>query len=260
MKRLLILPATILLTTVLGSFFSETFAQKPESPQQTSPTPGTDGNQTPAAPEPQTSPTPTPDGNQTPAAPEPQTSPTPGTDGNQTPTAPEPQTSPTPGTDGNQTPVVPEPQTSPTPATDGNQTPVVPEPQTSPTPTPDGNQTPADPEAKQVGYVGIQMINLNPEIAQEFNKDPSTNLKVPETKGILIIKVFPNSPAETAGLRRGDIITEISGKATTDAKEVIEIVKNSNIGESLPLKVMRGDETNSISVRLGEQPPVETEN
>ena len=104
------------------------------------------------------------------------------------------------------------------------------------------------------------MIILTPEIAQKFNNDPNTDIKVPETKGILIVKVFPNSPAETAGLRRGDIITEVSGKATTDAKEVIEIVNNSNIGESLPLKVTRGNETNSISVRLGEKPSEEPEN
>lgn len=160
MKRLFILPATILFTTVLGSFFSPAFSQVPENSEQV----------------------------------------------------------------------------SPTPAPDGTQTPVEPEQQTSPTPAPDGTQTPADPEAKQGAYVGIQMITLTPKIAQEFNNDPNSNLKVPETKGILIIKVFPNSPAETAGLRRGDIITEVSGQATTDAKEVLEIVGNSNIGNPYRLK------------------------
>ena len=197
MKRLFILPATILFTIVLGSLFSAGFTQTPENSPQTSPTP-----------------------------------------------------------DGTQTPVEPEQQTSPTP--DGTQTPVEAEQQTSP--TPDGTQTPATPEAKQGAYVGIQMINLTPEIAQEFNNDPSTNFKVPETKGILIVKVVPNSPAETAGLRRGDIITEVSGKPTSDAKEVLEIVSSRNIGESLPLKVTRDNETNSISVRLGEKPLKETKN
>lgn len=182
MKRLFILPATILFTTVLGSLFSPGFSQTPENSQQVSPTP------------------------------------------------------------------------------DPIQTPVVPEQQTSPNPAPDGTQTPPDPKAKEGPYVGIQMINLTPKVAQEFNNDPSTNLKVSKTEGILIIRIIPNSPAETAGLRRGDIITEISGKATTDAKEILEIVRNSDIGESLPLKVIRGSETNSISVRLGEKPPEETKN
>ena len=231
MKRLFILPATILFTTVLGSLFSAGFTQTPENLPQTSPT--QDEIETPVEPEQQTSPIP---------------------DGTQTPVEPEQQTSPNP--DRTQTPVEPEQQTSPNP--DGTQTPVEPEQQTSP--NPDRTQTPAIPEAKEGAYVGIQMINLTPEIAQEFNNDPKTNFKVPETKGILIVKVFPNSPAETAGLRRGDIITEVSGKPTTDAKEVLKIVSSRNIGESLPLKVTRDNETNSVSVRLGEKPPKETKN
>ena len=231
MKRLFFLPATILFTTVLGSLFSAGFAQTPEDSQQTSPIPN--GTETPTAPEQKT--TPTPDGTETPTVPEQKITPTP--DDTETPTAPEQKTTPTP--DETETPTAPEQNN---------------------TPTPDGNQTPKDSQAKQGAYMGIQMITLTPEIAQEFNNDPSNKLKVPETKGILIVGVISKSPAETAGLRRGDVITEISGKPTTDAKEVLEIVSNSDIGESLPLKVMRENQTNSISVRLGEKPLEKTKN
>ncbi|KST66960.1 PDZ domain-containing protein [Mastigocoleus testarum] len=223
MKRLLIFPATILFATLLGSFLSVTFAQIPNTPQQTSPTP--DETQTPTESKQEDSST---------------------SDRTVTPVQPKQEDFPT--SDEIETPVKPEQTTSPQVETEKT---------TSPT-----SDEIKDPEASQSNkgaYVGIQMIILTPEIAQEFNNDPSTNLKVPETKGILIVKVFPNSPAETAGLRRGDIITEVSGKPTTDAKEVIEIVNSSNVGESLPLTVTRGDKKNSISVRLGEKPSEEAE-
>lgn len=233
MKRLFILPATILLTTVLGgSLFSGTFAQTPESSKQTSPSP--DGTEAPVDAEQKDSPT---------------------IDQNEAPVDAEQKDSS--NSDAIKVPTLPEEKTSPIP--NGTEAPVD-DPKQPDSPANDETKAPAAPQAKQGAYIGIQMIILTPKIAQEFNNDPSSNLKVPETEGILIVKVFPNSPAETAGLRRGDIITEISGKATTDAKEVIEIVNKRDVGESLPLKVMRGDETDSISVRLGEKPPEEAEN
>ena len=240
MKRLLVFPATILFATLLGSFLSTTFAQVPNTPQQTSPTP--DETKTPAEPKQEDSST-----------------------SNQTVTPVQPKQGDSSTSDEIENPVKPEQKDSST--SDEIETPVKPEQNTSPqvetekttSPTSDEIKDPEASQSNKGAYVGIQMIILTPEIAQKFNNDPSTNLKVPEKKGILIVKVFPNSPAETAGLRRGDIITEVSGKPTTDAKEVIEIVNSSNVGESLPLTVTRGDKTNSISVRLGEKPSEGTE-
>ncbi len=247
MKRLFILPATILLTTVLGSFLSTTFAQISENPQQNSP----NSTETETPVEPKQKDSSTPNETQTPLESEQQNSPT--LNETETPVEPKQQDSLTPS----ETQNLEEPEQQNSPIINETETPARSEKKTSP--TEDKNKEPETPEAKKGAYVGIQMIILTPEIAQQFNNDPSTNLKVPETKGILIVKVFPNSPAETAGLRRGDIIKEVSGKPTTDAKEVIEIVNNSNVGESLPLTVTRGDKTNSVSVRLGEKPSEEPE-
>ena len=46
------------------------------------------------------------------------------------------------------------------------------------------------------------LINL----AKEHNKDPNSLVQLPERFGALIQSVIPNSPAEKAGLRRGDLV------------------------------------------------------
>ena len=55
-------------------------------------------------------------------------------------------------------------------------------------------------------YLGVQLISLNPKIAKEHNKDPNSLVQLPERFGALIQSVIPNSPAEKAGLRRGDLV------------------------------------------------------
>ena len=53
------------------------------------------------------------------------------------------------------------------------------------------------------------MIDLTPEIARENNADPNDPLMVPEVKGVLVMRVVPNTPAEKAGIRKGDAIVQI---------------------------------------------------
>ena len=52
-------------------------------------------------------------------------------------------------------------------------------------------------------YIGVQMINLTPEIARENNDDPNSPFIIPEIEGILVVRVIPDSPAQKAGIRRG---------------------------------------------------------
>lgn len=131
----------------------------------------------------------------------------------------------------------------------------------SPTPTaPDdaSNQAPVEQTGRP--YVGIQMVTLTPETAQEINKDPSLGLQVPETEGVVIIAVFPDTPATTADLRQGDFIVEVEGQPISTAEQVRQIVANSQVGQSLSFTIQRGDQTTTVSVRLAEKPAPATEN
>ncbi|MGD1807271.1 HhoA/HhoB/HtrA family serine endopeptidase [Dapis sp. BLCC M126] len=97
-------------------------------------------------------------------------------------------------------------------------------------------------------YIGVRMITLTPEIIERFNKNPNSLIQLPDTGGVLIAQVIPNSPAAKGGLRRGDVITEIDGQKITTAEELQNIVQDSEIGKPLKITVKRGSGTQTFSV------------
>lgn len=101
-------------------------------------------------------------------------------------------------------------------------------------------------------YLGVQMTTLTPELAQQNNDDPNSAFPVPEVNGVIVVRVLPNTPAAAAGFRRGDVITEIAGKSITTAEQLQKAVEDSRLGESLQVKILRGDRTQQLTVRPAE--------
>lgn len=101
-------------------------------------------------------------------------------------------------------------------------------------------------------YLGVQMENLTPELAKANNTDPNSPINVPEVEGVLVVRVVPNSPAASAGLRRGDVILQIDKQPVTTGEQLQNIVENSRIGQTLQLKIQRGNQTQQIGVKAGE--------
>ncbi|WP_460204342.1 HhoA/HhoB/HtrA family serine endopeptidase [Scytonema sp. NUACC21] len=101
-------------------------------------------------------------------------------------------------------------------------------------------------------YIGVRTITLTPEKAQESNKDPNSTFMVPEVNGVLVMQVVPNSPAASAGLRRGDAIVQVDGQEVTTAEQLQDLVERSRVNQPLSLTVQRGDRTQQFTVRPGE--------
>jgi S1-C subfamily serine protease len=101
-------------------------------------------------------------------------------------------------------------------------------------------------------YLGIQMVELSPEVKENINANPNSGLMVYEDKGILVVRVMPNSPADRAGLRSGDVIRGIDGKNVESANEVQDAVASVEVGETLTLEIRRNGESQSLEVRTGE--------
>ncbi len=96
------------------------------------------------------------------------------------------------------------------------------------------------------GYLGASIQNLTPELADQFKLDTNS--------GALVADVVAGSPAARAGLKSGDVVTELDGKAVTDARHLKLDVATVSPGTSVQLKVLRDGSTRDLTVKIGNQP------
>jgi S1-C subfamily serine protease len=104
-------------------------------------------------------------------------------------------------------------------------------------------------------YLGVQIANFTPDMARTNNDDPNSTLMLPEVNGVIVMGIVPDSPAASAGLRRGDVITQVDGQPITTAEELQNRVEQTRVGQSLRLTVRRGDRTQQISVTTAQLQP-----
>ena len=103
-------------------------------------------------------------------------------------------------------------------------------------------------------YLGIQMVTLTPELKEQLNRNPRANFRIEDEEGVLIAQVVPNSPADKAGLRDGDLITKIEGKSVKDVDDVQKSVQNSQVGGNLQLELRRDRQDIKVTVKPGAFP------
>lgn len=101
-------------------------------------------------------------------------------------------------------------------------------------------------------YIGVRMVSLTPEIVQQLKQDPNIPFELSAVNGVLVVQVMPKSPAAAAGLKPGDVITEIEGKAIGTAEQLQNAVEASQINQPLKLTIRRGNQTQQVTVRPGE--------
>ncbi|MES1163480.1 MAG: trypsin-like peptidase domain-containing protein, partial [Rhizobacter sp.] len=91
--------------------------------------------------------------------------------------------------------------------------------------------------------LGVTIQDLNQALADSFG------LKKPD--GALVANVAPNSAAAVAGLKSGDVITEVNGQPVVRSGELSSLIGLSAPGERVTLKVWRDHAPREIQARLG---------
>jgi S1-C subfamily serine protease len=92
--------------------------------------------------------------------------------------------------------------------------------------------------------MGIQVIDIDPNIAAQN--------QLPVDHGVMIVRVIPNGPAEQAGLKEGDIIVEIDNTPVNNAQQLQDILLKKDVGQTVSVKVYRGNQQLTVKVKLGE--------
>jgi Do/DeqQ family serine protease len=96
------------------------------------------------------------------------------------------------------------------------------------------------------GWIGVEPNELSPELAQTFGIKPQP--------GVIITGVLSNGPAAQAGIRPGDIITEVAGKPVRNVSELLASVAALRPGRPSPFVVQRQERTLTLDVTPGVRP------
>jgi len=98
-------------------------------------------------------------------------------------------------------------------------------------------------------YLGVQLISLNAKIAKEHNSDPNSLVQLPERSGALIQSIVPNSPAEKAGLKKGDLVIAAEDMLINEPKTLLDEVEKAKIGKVFPLKILRNNQEIKVNIK-----------
>jgi S1-C subfamily serine protease len=94
------------------------------------------------------------------------------------------------------------------------------------------------------GKLGVNIQSVTPEIAE--------NLGLKSAKGVIVGSVEPGSPAERAGIRQGDINTQINGADVEDSNQLRNRVAALQPGTEVTVTILRDGQQQQVRARLAE--------
>jgi serine protease Do len=96
------------------------------------------------------------------------------------------------------------------------------------------------------GWIGVQIQTVTPDIAD--------SLGLKKAEGALVAEPQAGSPAAKAGIKAGDVITQVNGKAVKDSRDLAKTIGAMAPGTKIDLVVLQGGSEKSMSLTLGELP------
>jgi serine protease Do len=95
------------------------------------------------------------------------------------------------------------------------------------------------------GEIGVAVRSITPDLLEGLN--------LPTARGVLLEDVTPDSPAAKAGLKVGDVVTDIGGKRVSDVRQFALDLMEYKVGQTTKIGVLRGDKKLDYSVTLIER-------
>lgn len=96
------------------------------------------------------------------------------------------------------------------------------------------------------GWIGVEAQEITPELAESF--------KLPVVSGTLIAGVMRGGPADKGGVRPGDVLLQVEGKAVTDPQSMLTLVAALVPGKLAKLKIRRDTKNLDVQVEVGKRP------
>ena len=83
--------------------------------------------------------------------------------------------------------------------------------------------------------IGMKIQPVDDAIAKYYN--------LQSTRGVMISQILPNTPAERAGLKEGDIILQVNDFLINDEQTLVGVFQQFSAGDTISIKILRGDKT-----------------
>ena len=96
------------------------------------------------------------------------------------------------------------------------------------------------------GWLGVQIQNVTPDLAEALGLD--------EAAGAIVAAVTPDSPAQAAGIKAGDVILDFAGKKVDDTRELARVVAQHPAESDAEVTLWRDGEAQSVAVVTGRMP------
>jgi serine protease Do len=97
------------------------------------------------------------------------------------------------------------------------------------------------------GYLGIQISALGDDMAE--------SLGLPKNHGEFVQGVEPGKGADKAGIKPGDVIVKVNGREVTPDETLSFIVAGLQVGNKVPIELIRGGKTINVTAEIGQRPP-----
>jgi S1-C subfamily serine protease len=95
-------------------------------------------------------------------------------------------------------------------------------------------------------WIGIASVKVTPRVARYYG--------LPSAEGALVAGVEPYSPADDAGLRRGDVIEQVDGERIEDPSQIAGAVKKKKVNDTVTVTVNRYGRQFQVGVQVDERP------
>jgi serine protease Do len=95
-------------------------------------------------------------------------------------------------------------------------------------------------------WLGIFGVGVTKELAEYYNLNSN--------EGVLVTRIYENSPAGLRGILPGDIVLGVDGKKMNDMSELANYIRKKKVGDEITLRIMRGDKEGEVAISLAETP------
>src|SRR5450830_267000 len=101
------------------------------------------------------------------------------------------------------------------------------------------------------GWIGVEPQDITPELAESFGLTKKT--------GAIIAGVLKNGPADKAGMKPGDILISVEGKAVSDTTEMLNLIAQLTPGAKAKMTVLRKAQETTLEIVVGKRTPPKRE-